>query len=803
MSCNDIPSVSDLQNTKKHMDDLGRLMGTGEGTSTNGVTGQVRPTYNKVIADMNSEFDAQIINMGFTRIGTFAAGATLTNPRQTLLWDLADGGDGQEYGWSGSFLPSGKVVPPNSTPMTTGGIAVGAWMSRFDPELRTQVRESLRRSYAEAGYNLVPGSFEAGGTLAAANDVLLQERTGKAFSGPVGAVAAGTNPASGGFTDKSIWPIATMREFNAGAYGLHPNNTGLQNCQALQALSAAVNAAVNARVVIPAGTYTLGAQTFAGGTGKGYSYKAEDALYIHHIENLELHFEGCKFVMAPDLKFGSFDPVTGAVYNPPTMPFLNYNYRAETGRFFRIQNNKNVSITGVMEFDANDGTRVRGGQWGDSGWQVWEHGLYIRENKRCVSTASIYLHKFMTDCAYFVGAIGDDALLDVSNLIAIKGGRNVVTWAGGDNGRFNHCIIGLQGQGDSAISSSPASAIDVETEISSGRSLVFNDCQFLTSENGVVANYANVYGVEFNNCDFYAERDNDVCLYWNIKGTEFNGCNFYGPLLTTSQNTNSNHKLSNTIFRDCYLTNIHKDGRMLNARSGGFGVLIASTNPATINGITYRTEFLRCRFDARIDGTEKASFAMNVSDSIIKDCTLRLSGTVVSVPTQLLVANFNGAIVDGLEVINELEREFTDTFSTMYIGINSPNAPYPVAKNANMSLKYNSSNLLTLVWGSTVQGASSGWAGRYSPATRSRFTELQAFEALALRRDRYTMSADRGYGPMYISASPGIPTSEDFIKGDVVLNTEPNGGQDFGWKCTTAGTAGSTAVFKYICKIEA
>lgn len=64
-------------------------------------------------------------------------------------------------------------------------------------------RESLRRSYAEAGYNLVDGSFEAGGTLVNANDVLLQERTGKAFSGPAGTVAAGTNPASVGFVDKS------------------------------------------------------------------------------------------------------------------------------------------------------------------------------------------------------------------------------------------------------------------------------------------------------------------------------------------------------------------------------------------------------------------------------------------------------------------------------------------------------------------------------------------------------------------------------------------------------------------------
>lgn len=86
----------------------------------------------RTVAGMNKEFDAQILNMGFTRIGTFASGATITNPRQTLLWDIADGGDGQEYGWSGAFP---KVVPATSTPASTGGISVGAWVSRFDPEI--------------------------------------------------------------------------------------------------------------------------------------------------------------------------------------------------------------------------------------------------------------------------------------------------------------------------------------------------------------------------------------------------------------------------------------------------------------------------------------------------------------------------------------------------------------------------------------------------------------------------------------------------------------------------------------------
>lgn len=208
----EVITIQDLETLKKHEifeaevitgKTGGLASGTDIPTAANPVTGQVQKTLPKVIEDANAAFDAQILNMGFTRIGTFAAGATLTNPRQTLLWETSTGGDGQEYGWAGAFP---KIVPAASTPLTTGGIAVGAWMSRFDPELRIIVREALRRSYAEVGYTLVAGSFEAGGTLASATNIMLHEATGKAFSGAgpfPQVIPPGTDPTAGGFTDRS------------------------------------------------------------------------------------------------------------------------------------------------------------------------------------------------------------------------------------------------------------------------------------------------------------------------------------------------------------------------------------------------------------------------------------------------------------------------------------------------------------------------------------------------------------------------------------------------------------------------
>ena len=89
----------------------------------------------------------------------------------------------------------------------------------------------MRRSYAAASYNLVDGSFETGGTLVNANDVLLHEASGKAFSGPAGVVAAGTNPASGGFVDRSnqLSPFVTIKNYGAKVDGVSDDTQAVRD----------------------------------------------------------------------------------------------------------------------------------------------------------------------------------------------------------------------------------------------------------------------------------------------------------------------------------------------------------------------------------------------------------------------------------------------------------------------------------------------------------------------------------------------------------------------------------------------
>lgn len=214
MACGDVLSLEDLQTAKKHQifeaevitgKAGGAASGATIGTATNQVTGQTQQTLPSILADLG--FDVQS--------WTSSTGGVLASANQVFLNDTPGSlGLGDYYAWGGTFP---KTVPAGTDPaLPTSGYVMRS--SRF---AGTQAREGLRRSYAEAGYNLVAGSFEAGGTLVSANDVLLQERTGKAFSGPAGPVAAGTNPASGGFTDRSDELSIASRTFRSfGATGL-------------------------------------------------------------------------------------------------------------------------------------------------------------------------------------------------------------------------------------------------------------------------------------------------------------------------------------------------------------------------------------------------------------------------------------------------------------------------------------------------------------------------------------------------------------------------------------------------------
>ncbi|EFH6427937.1 phage tail protein [Escherichia coli] len=72
---------------------------------------------------------------GYSLIDSFQDGASITTRFQALHWKRPDG-NGEYYRWDGS-LP--KDVPENSTPESTGGVSLGAWVSVGDASLRSDL----------------------------------------------------------------------------------------------------------------------------------------------------------------------------------------------------------------------------------------------------------------------------------------------------------------------------------------------------------------------------------------------------------------------------------------------------------------------------------------------------------------------------------------------------------------------------------------------------------------------------------------------------------------------------------------
>lgn len=126
MSCEDIPSLLDLQNTKKHADDFGRLMGTSEGDSTNEVTGQIRPTYNKVMKSVGFKPGS----------GDFTTGFTVMPGERDIAW--YDPVSKNWYSYLGVIPVGGYAVLPVTNP-----VGDSDWKPRTDQAEYVLLRNEL------------------------------------------------------------------------------------------------------------------------------------------------------------------------------------------------------------------------------------------------------------------------------------------------------------------------------------------------------------------------------------------------------------------------------------------------------------------------------------------------------------------------------------------------------------------------------------------------------------------------------------------------------------------------------------
>lgn len=84
------------------------------------------------IAGFQYTAEEAIRNYGYITMDSFEDGATLTLPNQVLRYKA----NGEYYRWDGEFP---KIVTEGSTPESSGGVGLGAWVSVGDASLRTEL----------------------------------------------------------------------------------------------------------------------------------------------------------------------------------------------------------------------------------------------------------------------------------------------------------------------------------------------------------------------------------------------------------------------------------------------------------------------------------------------------------------------------------------------------------------------------------------------------------------------------------------------------------------------------------------
>ncbi|QFG15374.1 endo-N-acetylneuraminidase domain protein [Aeromonas phage 4_L372X] len=99
--------------------------------------GETRRTIAGIDSDASSAIATAIYSTGFKPgNGDFSTGFTVHSTDRGVCWlNPAPAGDNNWYSWVGTIPSGGKIVPPNSTPATSGGF-VNGWVPRTDETLR-------------------------------------------------------------------------------------------------------------------------------------------------------------------------------------------------------------------------------------------------------------------------------------------------------------------------------------------------------------------------------------------------------------------------------------------------------------------------------------------------------------------------------------------------------------------------------------------------------------------------------------------------------------------------------------------
>jgi len=538
-------------------------------------------------------------------------------------------------------------------------------------------------------------------------------------------------------------------------FGADP--TGATNStDAFVAASAYINAQGGGKLVIPKGTYIVGKQTFAGAGGLGYSYRPSPIIQIQNCTlPVVVESYGAKLKLANGLRFGSFDPVTGAVFNPATLPFTDLNYRADAGIMIQFFNNSNVTLTGAIELDGNIANVIPGGMWGDTGRQCIAYGVWAYNNEQC-TIENVWSHHHALDgmISGYNGITSEGGVakpITLTNCVFENNARQGWSITGGRGVTAINCKFNNTGK-DIPFASSPGAGCDIEAEMGWIRDVLFLNCEFSNNISvGLVADSGNSANVTALRCKFIGTTQTPI---WPRKpGMVFRDCLIVGSAVNAFQsatNPNEATKFYNCVFTDQTIyspTGVVFNGNYLADFNSGTNVLL---DGCTFHATTQRN--------------------LNLGGGILRNSVFVCQAARGN---RDYLAVLNNVSLENLTVLDQIELPAADGYyiafnNVKYRGVNFINSP-------NSSIKWWS-------W-SPGAGGVAGYLGESTP-NESAAPYLSVIKGGGSHLLGFHGTADTYWG----TAAPGSGT---YKVGDRFFNSNPTVGQPKSWVCTVAGTPGT------------
>lgn len=418
----------------------------------------------------------------------------------------------------------------------------------------------------------------------------------------------------------------TPEDFGAVGDGVTNDTT------AFQLLAAYVMEQGGCHVAFPNKTYVVGRQTFAGETGKGYAYLNEEIFTVQNCTKpIVVHSDGAVFKIADGLKYGSFDPVTGAVHNP-VQPFWNADYAASVGMVLHFLNNSGgVSIKGAIEIDGNVSNLHIGGGWGDVGIQTGAYGIRQRGNASFYAE-NVYSHHHALDgmSVGWPGSVdrGPKKPTTLVNCTFDHNGRQGVSWVGGIgftaiNCKFNNTGRAVNTGTGAVVASNPGSGLDIEAESAVCRNGVFINCDFINNfGTAMVASTGDSADVHFFGCRFGGT------VWPNKPGYRFTDCRFHGKLLNVygHADTSKAAQFTSCTFTDDAIDNFEPSVEFGSVMFGSTGTLPVYFSRCTFNATRQRPG----RFDCFVLDDCNVNLTFNGTNAVEnKGYVIQLNGAVL------------------------------------------------------------------------------------------------------------------------------------------------------------------------------